>query len=456
MKIQYQLWLIYSTLFIIVSISVFVVISNRYEKHLQTGYEQLTITQGVTMLDRLKDTYPYTPNRSMGYLRTFSNQLNTRLIILDQEKRVYADSFGQLSQEASLNISILQREKEFISEFYNTQQYGYVQYTLVPFVTELGMEGYLLMIGEADQLYNEINSFQYWIIQMLIIAVTIFFIVSYFISNWFSTPIRKIILQLKKITPQKRSFTLKYKRKDEIKKLIDAIKNMVEEMNLYDERQRRFLSTSSHELKTPLATMQLILENLPYVREEEGMHTEFVQDLFFEVNKMKKMVEQLIEINRIWDKPLEIELVTDQDLKKHIQQSFQYIAESKNIVIEYELDTIKLYVDKTMFLRGLDNIVSNAIRYSTNNQLVKIRAKNLKEETQISIIDKGIGIAREDVQHIFEPFYRSNDATIWNQEGSGLGLHIVKQMVEMHKGRVEIDTEKNKGTTVHLFLKKPK
>ena len=453
MKIQYQLWLIFSGLFIVVSLLVYIVVSNTYEQRLQRGYEQIAITQGSTILGQLADTYPFEPKRSLGYLRTYSERFNSRLIMLDQKKKVYADSFQQLGPESELKLDILNQDNVRKSIFSKTVSFGYVQHTLLPFTTVEG-QGYLLMVQEADQLYAELKSFQNWMIQTLTISVLAFFVISYLLSSWFSKPIRQIIAQLKEITPQKRTFSLKYWRRDEIKELIDTTKKMVEDLNLYDERQRRFLSTSSHELKTPLATMQLILENLPYVRENEETYREFVHDLSCQVQKMKLMVDQLLQINRIWDKPLQKATINVRDIEDHVLQSFQRIAQAKQIVLEVIAEPLVLYVDRALFLRGLDNLVSNAIRYSPQGRSVKILCNSEQEQNKISVCDQGIGISPEDLPHIFEPFYRSNDATAWNQEGSGLGLTIVKQMVEMHKGSINVETLPKQGTCIHLFLPK--
>ncbi|WNF36796.1 HAMP domain-containing sensor histidine kinase [Bacillaceae bacterium IKA-2] len=453
MKIHYQLWLLYSFLFILISGAVYLVVSNTYEQRLQAGYEQISIAQGTTILDQLKGTYPYSPNRSIGYLQTYSTQLNSRLIILDEDKKVFVDSFQQLDRNTTLNLAVLDQATVPASVFSETVAFGYVQYTLLPFQT-IGSEGYFLMIQQADQLFAELKSFQNSMLQTLLLAIFAFFFISYFVSTWFSSPIRQIIFHLKKITPQKRTFSLKHQRRDEIKELIDAIEIMVGELNLYDERQRRFLSTSSHELKTPLATMQLILENLPYVRENEKKYHEFVQDLSSQVQKTQQMVEQLLQINRISDLELKKEVLKAQEIHDHLLKSFQYIAQDKQITLDFELEQVNLSVDRALFLRALDNLISNAIRYSPQGESVKINIKSDKNQNKISISDQGIGISPEDLPHVFEPFYRSNDATEWNQEGSGLGLTIVKQIVELHKGWIDIETIPKQGTCIHLFLRK--
>ncbi|MCT8139206.1 HAMP domain-containing histidine kinase [Anaerobacillus sp. CMMVII] len=451
MKIQYQLWLIYSCVFICVTLVVYMVVSRTYEHRLQVGYEQVSITQGTTILNQFKETYPYSPNRSIGYLRTYSEQINSRLIMLDEEKKVYVDSFNQLVPNTILHLTILKKETVPGSIFSNTEAFGYVQYTLLPFQTGES-KGYLLMVQDANELFAEVTSFQRWMIQTLLIAVFSFFMISYIVSTWFSKPIRQIITQLKKITPQKRVFSVKHQRQDEVKALIDAIKNMVEELNLYDDRQRRFLSTSSHELKTPLTTMQLIVENLPYVREQEALYGEFVQDLAFQVKKMQRLVDQLLRINSIWDDKCNKELINIHDIQEHLLDSFQYIALGNEIELKFDLEPLEFYVDRELFYRALENLVSNAIRYSPKGRQVKITSKREKGWNKISICDHGIGIGTEDLPHIFELFFRSNDATEWNQDGTGLGLTIVKQIVDLHNGRIEVYSLKNQGTCINLFF----
>lgn len=453
MKIHYQLWLIFSCLFIFVSLAVYIVVSNTYEQRLQTGYEQISISQGHAIINQVKNTYPHTPERSIGYLESYSDQHNSRYIILDDDKKVYADSFQQFQAGTSLNLVILSQDTLPGSHFSQTDSFGYIQYTLIPFKT-IEAEGYLLMIQEAEHLFAELNSFKISLVQILIISILVFFIISYFVSTWYSKPIRHIIYHLKRVTPQQRKVSFNYHRNDEMKELIDATKSMVEMLNLYDERQRRFLSTSSHELKTPLATMQLILENLPHLYKDKVTFQEYLGDLSFQVKIMKQTVDQLLEINRIWEKPLQKGILASQDIHLHLLHSFQHLANDKRIYLEIDFQTVDLYVDHILLLRGLDNLVSNAIRYSPKDKTVKVSLDTTKEQHKISVCDQGIGMSSEDLPHIFEPFYRSNDATAWNQEGSGLGLTIVKQIVELHKGTVEVESVVNQGTCIRLFFPK--
>ena len=449
MKIQSQLWLVLTVLFLATSLGVYLVVADAYEERLQASYEQVAFAQGAALLEDFAQVYPESPQRLMGYLQKYSEQLQARLIILDAEKKVFADSFEVLPPKTRLELAVLNKGEGYASHFAQTDAFGYVQYTLLPFGQAAG---YLLLIQEAEALSAELSTFRSWMLRVLSLAVVILFLLSYVVAAWLTEPIRKIIAALKQITPRKRVFALTYRRQDEIKELIEAIAGMVAELNLYDERQRRFLSTSSHELKTPLATMQLILENLPYVRSDEERCQEFTQDLVFQVQKMKQMVEQLLQIMRLGDRPLQKEDVSARELKEHLLQVFQYLAQQQDVTLEFELQDVTFHVDRQLFLRALDNLVANAIRYSPRGKTVRIAVKREQGAKVISVCDQGIGIAAEELPRIFEPFYRANDATAWNQEGSGLGLAIVKQIAELHQGQITVESVPQKGSCFHLRL----
>lgn len=451
MKIQYQLWLILSVLFVVTALGVYLVVADAYEERLQASYEQVSFAQGSALLEQLTETYPDEPQRSSGYLQNYSERLQARLIILNEQKKVFADSFVVLKPNTSLELAVLKEGEGYASHFAQTQNFGYVQYTLLPF-EQASNKGYLLMIQDTGALSAELSSFRTWMLRVLSLALFIYFLLSYVVATWLTTPIRRIIAALKKITPRKRDFALTYKRQDEIRELIEAIGRMVAELNLYDERQRRFLSTSSHELKTPLATMQLILENLPYVRQDEARYEEFTQDLVFQVQKMKQMVEQLLQIMRLGDRPLRTEAVSAEELREHLLQVFQYLAQEKELSLEFELQKTTFNVDRMLFMRALDNLVANAIRYSPRGKTVTIVVRSENNEKVVSVCDQGIGIAASDLPQIFEPFYRANDATAWNQEGSGLGLAIVKQIAELHQGKITVDSVLQEGTCFHFLL----
>ncbi|HEY0826761.1 MAG TPA: HAMP domain-containing sensor histidine kinase [Bacilli bacterium] len=463
MKIQYKLWLTFTSLFIIMGLALYLFIVNAYEKRAIAGQAGVMGSQGAAVVEKINGTYPKFPDRTMGYLQFYSKQLDARLFLLDEKNEVVFDTSGQVSQGTSLNLSILAKVKgQPVSEFIKTGPFGYVQYTMLPLHqivngkipdSNNSAHGYLLVVKDINVVYEDIHSFQRWMLGLMFAAVVLFFIVCFPVASWFTKPIADLIDNLRKISPHKRSFAMKYKRKDEIRKLVDAITEMVGQLNHYEQRQRQFLSASSHELKTPLATIQLIVENLKFVQHDDRLFKEFTGDLSGQIDKMKQMVDQLLDIHRVWDKPIERDWVSLDEAEKHIKDHFLLLAEHKEIRLVFQTDSGAVFVDRDLFFRGLDNLVSNAVRYSPEGSEVIISFKMKgKELVQCSVCDRGIGISKEDLLNVLEPFYRAKDATEWNQEGTGLGLTIVKQMVDIHGGTMEIKSLPGKGTCVFLYL----
>jgi signal transduction histidine kinase len=417
---------------------------------MKEGQTSLVYSQGVAVVEKLNGTYPKFPDRTSGYLQYFSEKLDSRLILLDNDKKVINDSFGEFNKGLPITVNIVeQASNDTNSQIYKTDSFGYVQYTLLKLSSD---NGFLLIIKDINSIYKDITDFKNWVLRITAIIVSIFFVLSYFISFWFTKPISDLISQLRQITPHRREFKMKYKSKDEIGNLINTISVMVNQLSKYEVLQRQFISSSSHELKTPLATIQLISENLSSVKYNEELFDEFINDLTNQVNKMKKIISQLLDLHKDWDKKINRSAFDISLIKKHILEQFEYLAESKQIRFRFDIDQGHIHVDKELFLKGLDNLISNALRYTPNGGEVSVAISNKDTTCRIVICDSGIGIQNQDLIYIFEPFYRSNDAIQWNSDGSGLGLTIVKQMVELHEGEIFIQSYPNNGTCVEIIF----
>lgn len=457
MRLHFRLWIVFSIIWLIGAGILYGLIVNIYNDRMWESQKQVALSQGYTITGRISGLYPMFFDRAEGYLDYYSEQFETRLILLSDEKQLIYDSFAQLSSDDAVTLSILEEDHSLpTSMFTRTKTFGLVQYTLLP-IDERQTSGYLLMVADANALDGDMNKFREQVLMILGLVTVISFLIFYVIASWFTHPIRRIMWHLKRITPQERTFAMRYRRRDEIGNLVNEIKAMVQQVNEYEQRQRRFISASSHELKTPLATMQLILENLPLLRSDEVLHQEYIVDLQRQVDKMKQTVQGMLDVYRLAEHDLVRVRLPFSRIQREIDDHFQHIAEHKQIQFVYENDCSDLTVDAELFIQGVFNIVANAINYSPEQTQVVISLK--KEGTdhvQFSVRDHGIGIAEQDLPHVFEPFFRSNEAMGWSQDGSGLGLAIVKQMVELHGGEVMLNSHLGQGTCVTLKFKRNK
>jgi len=453
MKLRYRLWLIFSLLWLIGLTAVHLFIVDIYQSRAYNNQRELAFSQGVTITERVSGLMPRYVERAEGYLDYYGSLFSTRLFLLDDNKRLVYDSFNEFAVGSRVNLEILSTGHPLPdSIFLHTEAYGAVQYTLLAMDNPAQVK-YLLMVKDAGSVSADIGKFREQMLLFLGGATAVGFLVFYAVSFWFTRPIHRIVRQLQQITPQNRAFTFSYRRRDEIGRLAAEINQMIRQLEAYELQQRRFISTSSHELKTPLATMQLIIENLPSLSDNPALQQEYMEDLQKQVDKMKLTVQGMLDVYRLADRPLSRRRITYAEIREHVTEAFQHLADSKQIRLVFTEKAPSLYADPAMFLMALDNLAINAIRYSGEGSTLTLTLQNAgASRTSCSLCDQGSGIGAADLPYIFEPFYRSKQAVSLSQEGSGLGLAIVKQVVDLHGGDVRVESAVGQGSCFHLIF----
>ncbi len=223
------------------------------------------------------------------------------------------------------------------------------------------------------------------------------------------------------------------------------------------QRQLDFVSSVSHEFRTPLAVIYSAGENLADGVAVQGERVEQYGDLIKgEGKKLSAMVEQILQFAGTRSGKQKYDL-RDADTKKIIDDAVaecQPMIDEKEFLLEKEIadDLPKISADSGALSRAIQNLIVNSTKYSNGNHSLKITAKNGGGNVKITIEDQGIGISKKDQAHIFEPFYRAKDVVDEQIHGNGLGLSLVKQIVEAHKGKVKVESEIGKGSKFTIQL----
>lgn len=226
-------------------------------------------------------------------------------------------------------------------------------------------------------------------------------------------------------------------------------------------RQMDFVSAVSHEFRTPLSVICSAGENLADGVIDSTHQTKKYGELIRnEGRRLTEMVEQVLEFagarsrNRAYQlRPVEIGSVIEDALA-----SYQPVIEEKGYTVERTIeDGLPLVAaDGAALRRSLQNLLSNAMKYETERRWIGIRAHSglnaNGEEVRVIVEDHGIGIAADEIPHIFEPFFRGRDVVEAQIHGNGLGLSLVKQVVEAHHGTIRVESEPGKGSTFTLCL----
>ena len=237
--------------------------------------------------------------------------------------------------------------------------------------------------------------------------------------------------------------------------VIVLIQDITEHVKL-DNMRKEFIADVSHELKTPLTSIMGYAETLANSEYDIEMQEKFLKVITSEAVRMTKLVSDLLTLSKFdnaeakWEK-VEFNLG---DLVKACQENLQIEIEKKNQKVEcfVTANVPTVCADKDGIERVILNILSNSIKYTEEGGTIKIYVGFVYNDAYIKIIDNGIGIPENDLERIFERFYRVDKARTRKMGGTGLGLSIAKEILDKNNGRIDIKSEVGKGTEVVITI----
>lgn len=223
------------------------------------------------------------------------------------------------------------------------------------------------------------------------------------------------------------------------------------------QRQLDFVSAVSHEFRTPIAVIYSAAENLADGVAREGSQIYRYGNLIKgEGKKLSAMVEQILEFAgaRSGRKKYDFRESNIKNVVESALKDCEPLIAEKHFEVETEIqnDLPSIRADSNALSHAVQNLIINGIKYSNGSNWLKISAKNGGGTVKITVEDKGIGIAKKDLKQIFTPFYRAKDVVDAQIHGNGLGLSLVKQTVDAHHGKIEVESETGKGSRFVIAL----
>lgn len=303
-------------------------------------------------------------------------------------------------------------------------------------------------VTEAEESFNVTIRFALILLPLMVLAMIL---IGYRFTRRTLLPVKTItqtVCQIRADADLSRRIGMK--GGDEISTLGATFDDMLEELEKVFNREKRFTSDVSHELRTPVS---VIMAQCDELLEGENMTEKQREGLLLIRRKaggIADIISQLLFLSRADQgrQPLNIERVNLSELTEMIVEEQQMLAKNdgKNISINGIIQPeIFGNVDETFYIRILVNLLSNARQYSRSGGMVTVRLREENNKILVSVEDDGIGIAEEDIPHIWERFYRSDKARS-GEEHYGLGLPMVKWMVEAHGGNISVQSRKGSGS----------
>ncbi len=287
---------------------------------------------------------------------------------------------------------------------------------------------------------------------ILVVSVS----VGWFLAGRALKPFEEVAQTAEQFTSDNLSTQIEVNYKErEIQRLVQSFNSMMERLNRSFQQMRQFNADVAHELRTPLAILQgenevaLRSGSLPdEVRAVFASNLEELERLTRMVNDLLTLAEADAGTEILKRKPIELS-----SLLKDLIEEMSPLAEERDLRIECRsLPGLRVNADELWIRRALLNLIDNSIKYSKPGGLIEIWLKQVDTMVQIGIRDHGIGIDPSDLPRIFDRLYRADPARTRTIGGSGLGLSIVKWIIEAHRGQIRVNSRPDHGTTIEIML----
>lgn len=401
---------------------------------------------GFTSNEKLKEAISQHPN-------LFYNNIDQRLEILDLDGTVLFDSEGYKYVEVP--------EFDTLLNSGSARWIGYDKASgerVLTVSTAVNYDDkpiyYLRLFFGLKQIDDFTNKLSIIIAVLSLIVLLLCIIISNFISNSIVNPIKYLTRVARRMSKGNYKEKSKLDLKNEIGELSNAMNTLSDEIIKHDELKNEFIANISHELRTPLTS----LTGWAYTLKDGGLDeetTELAHDILIsESERLSSLLEELLDFSRLISG--KISLNKDYfDLKICVEditkQVFPKLEKNKErIELNVAGDSYIYYGDENRIKQVMINLLDNAVKFNKENGLISVNLYQDIDNFFIEVIDEGVGIDDDEIKYIFEKFYAGKKS----KSHTGIGLAIVKEIVELHKGSIDIESKLNQGTKFTVRLAK--
>lgn len=372
--------------------------------------------------------------------------IRTRLVVIT----VFILVICCIGLTAIINYSATQMAMQVAQTVTPAQSIGDIDNQIEPQLPAMSLGESTESIQRQQQIIDNFyrNSFLYMLFIIMIGGSMM-----YLFSKSILLPLAKLNDKIKNSTVSTLSDKLSVPNSDdEIAELTVSFNKMTDRIQEAFLFQQQFSGNVAHELRTPLTIMKTKID----VFEKRENHTpaEYKELILNQKNQLiclSEIIQTLLEITNT-DIVQEKEYFLVSDMVENILLDFSNMTVQKNIYISTDLQNVEIYGNVDLLYRAFSNLIQNSIRYNVKNGDIYISAKQKQHDTVIQICDTGIGISEENRQRIFEPFFRVDKSRSREMGGAGLGLSIVKKIIEKHDGTITVSNNNPQGACFIIEL----
>jgi signal transduction histidine kinase len=440
-----------------------------YKLHYQEEYKRHTADM-YSLATNISTEYTF-DYFSESHLRTIEVELDTisklsdtRIIFINPDGMVLLDT----RYEGSYN--------EFINGLYYIEDFNYGNlngnYTdhsdfygvfdtpainvYAPITYTYQVKGYVVVSMSDDALAKKVNSTFYinYITLGFVLVLSLAFVIVYFFQIY--KPVKKLIRATEEYGKGNFKYKTNIKNADEIGRLSSSLEYMASQVGDMDMFQQKFLSNISHDFRSPLTSIKGYLEAIEDGTVPPEMIKKYVRIILFETDRLTKLTSNILTLNELDPKSVRLEITTFDlnSIIRHTIETFEGKCKDRHINFSIIYANSKELVkgDKSKIGQVIYNLIDNAIKFSPDHSTIAITVKERGEKAFISIKEHGCGIPKENLNKIFDRFYKSDSSRGRDKKGSGLGLSITKEVINAHDETIDVVSTVGGGTEFTFTL----
>lgn len=336
-------------------------------------------------------------------------------------------------------------------------------YAMVPiYINQTTFYGVLVISQPATNVENSVNAIRSNLFKGFIIASLLAILVSYFFASRQLNRINRMRKATKEIASGNFDVTIANNGKDEFDDLANdfnsmsvSLKESQEEIERQEDRRRQFMADASHEMRTPLTTINGLLEGMQYHAIPEDQQEKAITLMQNETSRLIRLVNENLDYEKIRTNQISIIIkkFNATDALSTIVTQLEQKAEAAGDQLIFETtEAIEIFADYDRFVQIVVNIIQNAIQFTQDGE-IHIRLFKKDKATAIQISDNGIGMSEEQIKNIWDRYYKVDPSRKNTKYGeSGLGLPIVQELVRLHKGQIEVNSTLSEGTSFTIIF----
>ncbi|WP_461811676.1 sensor histidine kinase [Faecalimonas sp.] len=382
-------------------------------------------------------------------LTQLSNIYNGRILVINDEFRIVKDTYELEEGKTVVSEDVL-KCYQGKGTIYHDQKNHYAEVT-IPVKDGKKVVGVILMSVSTDAILNNQAEVETKATIIVITIALIILLLSFVLSALMVRPFARITKSIEDVNEGYDSDNLHEDAYTETTLISDAFNKMLGRLKIVDDSRQEFVSNVSHELKTPLTSMKVLADSL--LAQEDvpvELYQEFMGDIAEEIERENKIINDLLSLVKMDKTTMNLTVQSENinELVERILKRLRPIAAQRNIELVFEsFRPVTAEVDEVKLTLALSNLVENAIKYNKDDGWVHVSLNADHKYFYVKVADSGIGIAKEDTEHIFERFYRVDKSHSREIGGTGLGLAITRNAIVMHRGAVKVYSEEGEGTT---------